>query len=191
MSETTTPVAATPVTSTCAIRSRDFHAAKEHRVSWTGGALRHVVDALAGAPVAITIDSQTGHTVVGAVLLGLRNSMYGGSYELLVRYPDGHVTAHLVFNLGEVIIPLGITGGDEYAQSAKWTALDTYRKESGAAISRAQKEHGEGRTSAGRWVSRAELDQVSVTYEPSERLPYSERRELRGHWTYRIADLKS
>lgn len=184
MSNTTTAPVATALV--CAISARDFGSKKEHRVSWTAGALRHVIAALNGAPVAVTTDGQTGSTEVGAVLVGIRPGGSGNSDRILISY-QGQITAYLIFTLGEVIIPLA----DEMGRTgAKWVALESYRKEARAASFKAQREHGEGRQEGGRWETSLGADYVVVSYRPDERLPYLEQAKLRGFWEYPLDALE-
>ena len=45
---------------------------------WNDGPMRHVIDALNGTPVVIVIDKRTGFTLVGAVLVDVRQRRHGG-----------------------------------------------------------------------------------------------------------------
>lgn len=176
---------------TTAISSRDFGNAKDYRVEWTAGALRHVIKALDGAPVALTVDGQTGHTVMNVVLVSLRTSFYGDHAELIVRYPAGHETAHLVFKLGEVIIPLAETEKHRNTSGPKWQALKTYDEEKAAAVARAQREHGETEGRAwGVWAAKPALRYVYVEYTPSTGNPhFADKWGKRGFWTYGLETL--
>lgn len=173
---------------TTAITARDFVSPKDHRrLQWNSGAMRHVIAALAGTPVMIITDSQTGSAQLGAILKGVRHGRYGNSDELLVEY-RGRVTAFQLFTVGDTIIPLvdetGTTG-------AKWIALDTYRIEKSKAVVKACTEHGasEGRE-WGEWSAKLFIDTAQVTYTPHVSNPhYVDRAGERGLWEYRIADL--
>lgn len=175
---------------TTAISARDFTPAKDHRrVQWNSGAMRHVIAALAGAPVMIITDSQTGSTMLGAILRGVRHGVYGNSDELLVEY-RGRVTAYKLFTVGEMIVPLVDEMG---RQGAKWVAIDSYRTERSAAIQLAQREHGETEGRGwGNWEAGLFIDTVQVTYKPSTGNPhFADKAGERGYWEYRIADLNN
>lgn len=186
MTETITP---TSTGNTTAITARDFTPATDHRhVAWNAGALRHVIAALNGAPVVITLDVQTGNTMIGAVLIGVRHGVRSNHPEVLVRYYTGQVVAHTIFNLGEVIIPLV---DETDTQGAKWKSLASYRSERAAAITKANAEHGksEGRE-WGKWDAKLFVDTAQVTYKPHVHNPhYADRTGERGLWEYAVADL--
>lgn len=110
--------------STAVIKASDFYETgdnKDTRDGWKSGALRHVVAALAGSPVVLITDKQTGHAVIGAKLIGLSHSV-GGGETLVYEFGDGSRSAALVFTLGSVIVPLE-------SPQAKWDALDRFREE--------------------------------------------------------------
>lgn len=161
-------------TSSCAIRAQDFSSSTRDvsRDRWTDGKLRHVSAALAGTPVAITVDSGTGHTIIGARLGGLNTSLAGGaSLEVFSTYDQDGVTHeqqtnYLQFSLGDTIIPL--PEPDARMDSAKWRALDSYRSESSEAIRVAQAVAAEeGRNvSWGKWEATPMRNYVSVSYTP-------------------------
>lgn len=171
-----------------AISARDFTPAQDQRrVQWNSGAMRHVIAALAGAPVMIITDAQTGSAQLGAVLRGVQYGRYGNSDELLVEY-RGRVTAFKLFTVGETIVPLVDEMG---RKSAKWVALDSYRNEKSKAVAKACTEHGasEGRE-WGEWTAKLFIDTAQVTYKPSTGNPhYNDRTGERGLWTYSITDL--
>lgn len=159
-------------TSTTAIHVRDFSARTTDvdRDMWTAGKMRHVIDALNGSPVAITVDGQTGHTVIGVRLVGIVPG--GNGDHARVRIESSHETetgavacstqAHLLFTLGPVITPLMPAAGD-----AKWHALDTHREECSAAIAYASARHGEVEGRAwGSWTAAPGARDVTVTYRP-------------------------
>lgn len=171
----TTATATAPVTAElpqatypCAIRARDFShdTTDPNRDLWSAGTLRHVIAALAGTPVAVTTDNQTGHTVCGARLVGLTCS--GDRVIVEHRYGPGPTdvqrTNYLLFALGDTIVPLASGAGTP----AKFAATGSHRDEVSAAIRAAQAAHGdvEGR-SWGRWTGRCEREGVYVRYTPS------------------------
>jgi hypothetical protein len=172
---------------TTAISARDFTPARdERRVEWNTGALRHVVAALAGAPVMIITDAQTGTAMLGAKLISVQHSVRSNYDELVVEYL-GQRTAFKVFNIGEVIVPLV----DEPGRGVKWEALASYRIERSKAIAKACTEHGvvEGRE-WGKWDAKLFTSTAQVTYTPSKENPhYADKTGERGYWEYRIADL--
>jgi hypothetical protein len=179
-----------PTTTTCAVKASDF----SHRTTdplrdeWTAGKLRHLIAALDGTPVIVTVDRQTGHTLVGVELVGLRASFASSNVEVGVRsqYTDGtSVTCwHLAFSLGSTIIPLGDS-------QAKWNALRSYGDEQSAAIQRAQAEHGEPEGRAwGEWDATLGHHHVGVTYTPHTTNPaFADRWGERGYWIYNVASL--
>jgi hypothetical protein len=173
-----------PTTTTCAVKASDFshRTTDPQRTEWTAGKLRHLIAALDGAPVIVTVDRQTGHTLVGVELVGLRASFM----SIRSQYADnsGDVVWHLAFSLGDTIIPL-------VDNQAKWNALRSYGDEQSAAIQRAQAEHGEpeGR-SWGEWDATLGHHHVNVTYAPHTTNPaFAGRWGERGSWTYGVANL--
>lgn len=173
---------------TTAISARDFTPAKDQRrVQWNSGAMRHVIAALAGAPVMIITDSQTGSVRLGAILREVRYGRHGNSDELLVEY-QGRVTAFKLFTIGETIVPLVDEMG---RQGAKWMALDSYRIEGSKAVAKACTEHGasEGRE-WGEWTAKLFIDTAQVTYKPHTSNPhFVDKAGERGFWEYSISDL--
>jgi hypothetical protein len=155
-------------TSTAAIKSTDFEYRRAdsmfreiHHKEWTEGMLRHVIAALDGARVAITTDNQTGHTIIGAKLVGF-SSTPNVDRGLLIEYPDGHRLVVHIFQLGETIIPLEQAG----LKDAKWTALETYRNERAAAHPLfLAKMNGVKPTGTGTWESRVTRKGVVVSYQ--------------------------
>lgn len=157
--------------SSCAIRAQDFNrnTADPNRALWFAGVMRHVVAALAGAPVAITVDNQTGHTEIGVTLVRVSSTL-AGSQAVVIRRPSGDETAFPLFGIGDTIIPLvdPITAGG----GAKWRALDSHRNETSDAIRLAQESYGPSAGRAyGRWTATCERQGVSVRYEPSRNAP--------------------
>lgn len=150
------------MTTSTAIRAQDFSpsTADTLRGKWTAGKLRHLIAALDGAPVAITIDSATGFALVGAKLVGLGH-LYGHGWPTLTVEHNGQRTAYGTCELGDTIIPLEDTG-----RGAKWDALGSYRQERMAAIASVRAEHeAQGRT-YGRWNAEPCGTSTLVTYEP-------------------------
>jgi hypothetical protein len=109
-----------------------------------------VIDTLNGAPVAITTDKQSGHTLVGAQLIA--------AFELA----DGtsQTTHYQVSNLGETIIPL-----DETGRGAKWAALQAHRAEHSAAMTIVQRMHP---GVDGKWTMTSGEDYVDVKCAPQQ-----------------------
>lgn len=156
-------------TTTCIICAEDFQpsTADPNRGRWEVGAMRHVIEALAGQPVIITTDRGTGHSLVNVTLLRVTGTRGGRGHSVVVqsKFEDGTEAsvAYPLYKLGAAIIPMG----PDHGKGAKWIALDTHRDEASAAIRRAQAEHGEaeGRTNGG-WSARLGFCDVSVSYNP-------------------------
>jgi len=161
------PAALPTMVSSCVVLASDFSNSLSDpvRERWTGGKLRHLIDALRGEPVVITTDAGNGHTIVGARLhmnLGRPNERVDVEYRVSddlvqrVNYP--------MVGIGAAIIPLTQAG-----HGAKWDALDSYRVERMNAVMAVQKIHGdpEGR-SWGTWHAspRGEQGRIVVSYEP-------------------------
>lgn len=152
---------------TSRIRARDFapRTTTPGRDDWTVGKLRHVIAALAGAPVILTVDDQTGHTVIGVTLEGTYG--VGSDASVIVNYGT-RTTRHYLFSLGDTIIPLTNPAG---GSGHKWVALNMYRDEVSAAIRLAQARHGEVEGRAwGAWEGTCTAAGVHVTYTPSPEL---------------------
>lgn len=160
------------MSTTCVITARDFIGKRVNgKAEWTAGMLRHVIAALAGSPVVVTTDAQTGHSLVNAKLVGVRP---GWDYPVLtIEMPqsDGetYTTTPLIFKLGETITPLDPTASA--GPGAKWAALDTYRKEGAAAMAYVQAQRPESRKWWGVWKMTPGLRNVAVTYTPSKGNP--------------------
>lgn len=157
---------------TCAITARNFYDSRVNgRAEWTAGMLRHVVAALAGRPVAITTEAQTGHTLLNATLVDVRS---GWDYPVLtIEMPlsDGETyrTTPLIFKLGETIVPLDPPASA--GPDAKWTALNTYRNEKSAALEYVKAQRPEASEWWGVWKMTPGLRNVVVTYTPSKGNP--------------------
>jgi hypothetical protein len=114
------------------IRPKDFSSlvtdpAHTHN-TWSSGALRHVIDALAGRPVLIVTDKQTGHVERGSLV----RVFYGGPSRgdrVEVRHEHG-TTTHWLPGVGEIIDDC-----EDFAlTNAKYAALDAQRVEARQAI---------------------------------------------------------
>lgn len=159
-------------TSAAAIQASDFSdlTTDTDRNDWTEGKIRHVIAALDGQPVAITVDKMTGHTMIGVRLIAVSAGGGGDHARVAVeaQYEDGTTqrTAFLLFKLGPVItpIPQGRTGKD-----AKWAALDSWRDERSAALEVARNERANQLLTggAGRLVAKPTAHDVEVTWEPN------------------------
>jgi hypothetical protein len=166
MTHTTQTDARPATTCTTAITAADFSPSTTdvNRDTWTAGKVRLLVDALAGAPVVLVADRQTGFALVGAVLTRVVES------DRVVVRTEHNDTAYSLRNLGPVVMPLTDT-------RAKWDAVSTWGRISSAAIRAARAEHGEAEGRAwGRWSAnvntlcpavRGDGWQVQVTYTPS------------------------
>lgn len=169
-------------TSTTVIRARDFSdsTTDADRDTWTLGKLRHVIAALDGAPVAITVDRLTGHTEVGVRLVGIACGRFVDHGPVVERTLSDGTTQRTIFSrhsIGDTITPLD-------RSSAKWTATDSVRNEASAAIRLARAEH-EAAHAYGRWTATPGLDYVDVTYTPQNGPGAGER----GWWRYSLAAL--
>lgn len=122
-------------TSTSVIDVYDFSSRTTDvlRDTWTAGKMRHVINALAGSPVVITVDRRSGHSRIGVTLVGVTRGRYDSTgYRVQVRDDHG-VTNFRLDNIGAVIVPL-------VADNAKWEAIERARLERMAAISKARAE---------------------------------------------------
>lgn len=155
--------------SSTAIKSTDFeyrgkggdHALQRdrHHREWTEGMLRHVMAAVGQTPVVITIDNRTGHTLIGAKLIGFASTR-NVDRGVMIEYPGGQRLVHHLWKFGEVIIPLE-------AEGAKWRALDTYREEIAASYDLfTAKFDGVKPTGTGTWERRVTQRGVTVSYQP-------------------------
>jgi hypothetical protein len=146
-------------TTSTAIRARDFSNSTTDvlRDRWTEGKLRHVIAALNGAPVVVTLDRQTGHTVVGATLVRT-GSTYSYDSALIVGTEYG-TCGYFLPSVGDTIVPLlepVVTKG------AKWVALDSWRLEQGAAIALAREARPD--LDYGKWEATPCKNSVVVRY---------------------------
>lgn len=189
---TTTATDLPVYTSVCTILARDFSTstADVNRDRWTPGKLRHVIAALAGVPVVVTVDRQTGHTLVGAQLVRAFNGGPGRGERVAIkiRFADGteNVTNYYLPSVGGAITPLARPEGCK--SDPKWVATDSYRREVSAAIQTAQARHGEceGRC-WGAWSGECAEYGVMVSYRPSTGNPhYKDKWGTMGAW--RITD---
>jgi hypothetical protein len=152
--------------STTAILASDFsdRTTDVLRDRWTLGKLRHVIKALAWAPVAITTEAQTGGTLIGARLLDAFDGgpSRGNRLTIQTELSDGttQTTNYRADSLGLAIIPLA---DERTGMGPKWAALDSWREEKRAAIDLARAAHPDW--SYGRFEATPAGDHVSVTFE--------------------------
>lgn len=99
--------------------------------AWNEGPMRHVITALGGSPVVIVMDKRTGFTLVGAVLVDVRERHSGGQGIAVStedsktpQNPQG-ITVYSLRSVG-VIIPLQSTthGQREMAMQAERRELE-------------------------------------------------------------------
>lgn len=168
------------------ITARDLGARPDHNgnAEWTAGGLRRVVDGLDGAPVVINLDKHTGYTAIGVVLVQVRDGGPGTSAQVLVRYTEGGQTWetwHLVFMLGETIVPL--TRGDD-GLAHKWTIRRALSDERSAAIAQVRADNPGSADWWGKWEATPLVHGMSVTYTPSTGNPaFADRWGEFRHWT--------
>lgn len=179
---------------TCAIRAQDFSqlTTDDDRNRWTGGKMRHVLAALGDAPVVITTDNQTGHTLVNVTLTGLRTGWAGCGYELGIHseFSDGTGSTlwHRLDSIGDTIIPLTDAG-----EGAKWRATRSFNDEASYAVELAQAQHGAGNGREwGNWRTSVGYSEVSVRYTPypatyADVAPRGER----GFWVYKLEECRA
>lgn len=175
----TATATAAPSTSACAITARDFESStasvnwKELR--WSVGALRHVVTALDGAPVAVVTDKRTGHAEVGSRLVGTlaNGTSIGADGPRLVveRTLSDGTTQRTNFRVEDIgtIIPLAESG-----TGAKWVALDLMRKESAAATAWAREQAKAATWTYGKTSTTHFVDFIDVRYESQGEGPRSD-----------------
>lgn len=86
---------------------------------WTAEKLEHVIKALNGAPVIITLDKLTSFTVIGATI-----ALNDARDQLVVTMEhDPEPTRYSFFTLGSEIIPIGNMGVLRAAREAWKAAL--------------------------------------------------------------------
>lgn len=101
------------------ISARDFHLRMDEPGvdSWTAEKLEHVIKALNGAPVIITLDTLTSFTVIGATI-----ALNDARDQLVVTMEHDPEPSHYnFFTLGSEIIPIGAMGALRAARDA-WKA---------------------------------------------------------------------
>lgn len=132
------------------------------RDRWTAGKLRHVIAAAAGRRVIITTDKQTGHTLIGARLEGLRQTPGYGTYQYLYawEYAPGKIqrTWGRVDDLGPAII--GMDCGLHFP------AMELHREERSAAIKAAREAMPD--CTYGAWEATPGADYVVVRFTPQK-----------------------
>lgn len=126
---------------------------------WTPGTLRHVIKALDGSPVVVTIDG-SGHTRINVTLAF--NEATGQ-----VEITDKHGTLRYDASwIGDTIVPL-------IASEAKWKAVDSYRGESKVALELVRRELKEGEAGTwGTWSTVPQRNGVDVSYKPKTTNPH-------------------
>jgi hypothetical protein len=91
------------------LQARDFHVSEDETGTdaWTAEKLDHVLAAINGAPVIITVDARTNFTVIGATI-----ALSNARDELVVKTVDNEdETFRFDFSaLGSEIIPIGPIG---------------------------------------------------------------------------------
>lgn len=132
---------------------------------WNAGGLRHVIKALAGAPVVIELDNQTGYVQMGVTLVDVRGRFSGGDGIAVAnaqcvtpQNPQG-ITVFSDRAVG-VIIPMD--GGN-----AKWDALESERREHAIALTLFQSRF-EGSPTDGKWEMNSFVSEVHVSYSPGK-----------------------
>lgn len=184
--------------STCIIRAQDFSDSlkDDDRNRWTGGKMRHVLAAIGDAPVVITTDKMTGHTMVNVRLAGLRTGWAGCGYEVGIvdtyeGCPEGGRTVwHRLDSIGDTIVPLALDGT---RTDAKWVATRSFNDEASYAVELAQAQHGKAAGREwGNWKAHVGYSEVSVTYTPypSTYADVAPRGE-RGFWSYKLDECRA
>lgn len=151
------------------INARDFdsNVTNPNRDLWNGGAMRHLIAALDGGPVAIVTDKLTGFTEVNVILGGVRQS---SEVRIDYRWDTGvgevnRIWHHLT-KIGTVVI-LG------HNNNARWTAFDTYRTERMNATLRARDELaaelGTEEIPVGKWSCTQGADRIDVYFRSKDR----------------------
>jgi len=132
------------------------------RNEWTPGKLRLVIAAAAGRRVVITTDKQTGHTLIGARLRGMRRTPGYGTYQVLVEweYAPGKTqgTWTSTFSIGPAITVMD--------GPLRFAAADLAREESSAAIAAARAALPE--CTYGAWKSTPQAEGVRVAFTPQK-----------------------
>lgn len=151
--------AAPAITYTTAIRASDLSPSTDdvNRNRWTTGKLRYLVAALDGAPVAVTTDTQTGHTEIGVTLVGTSKG------RLHVQGQGPRPVAFHDFNIGATVIPLVDT-------RAKWTMVRAWMDDASKAI-RMAKAIAPATCDWGKWTANVDTatpgGRITVSYHPS------------------------
>lgn len=160
-------------TYTAAIEAADFSSstADVNHNRWTAGTLRHVIDALDGAPILLV--DMNGFTRVGVTLSKIRETPGFGGHQVLVHDtyqteagPVTRGTWHSVSDL-RMIVPLPTDRHDNARPSnVKHEAIRTHREESSAAVKHARPFFEAAGCVYGKYTTRAGFGYVDVTYEP-------------------------
>lgn len=159
-----------------ALAPTDFRAPLNHTKTWTEGALRHVIAALAGEPALVVLDSGTGHSAV-AVLDGLTSTRFH-RYGIRLLFAGGDPVVHDLHSLG-MIIPITKAGA-----RAKSTARSSLYAEHRAALAIAKERLGD---SAARWHVVPTGSYVHVTREKAAGVPSDGIRLSLGEIADRLA----
>jgi hypothetical protein len=154
------------------------------RSQWTVGKMRHVVAALGGAEVIVVTDRGTGHAVQGRLVAAFEGGpSRGARLTVETDLPEGKTTrTHYFMANVSTVIQLTLSPADIAMAGAKWRALESYRKESMAAIEVARARHPEW--DYGAWKGTPCDGLVSVTYtsqKPGDR--------TFGHETVSLSEL--
>lgn len=149
---------------------------------WTAGKMRHVIDALAGVPVIVTTDKNSGSTLVGAQLTGLADE--GRRVVVQYRADAVHAVHHHLWDIGEAITPLYELHMPGTA--AKWRAIKAYRAEQTTAIDAARKAFPDV-DRYGVWSAVPVLRSTYVTYTPHKRVPSGKDGGRAWHGQYHLA----
>jgi hypothetical protein len=166
------------------INARDFNNNTRDplRDRWTVGTLHHVVKALAGRPVAITVDKSTGHTLFNVTLEVAYSG--GNGPRLRVAYNYGrNITDYRTDDIG-MIMTMPIDGFDR----ARWDALDSHRQHCSAGIDIVRKSKDAESRQWGKWSATVgDGGTVHVRYAPHTGNPhFADRCGKSGSWTVRV-----
>jgi hypothetical protein len=170
-------------TSTTVIKASDFsnNTTDVNRNTWTPGTMRMASEALAGAPVAIVCDRQTGHTVLNA-RLGSVVALYHGGMGVQVTYAINEegkeqTTNFRLHDIGDTIVPLVET-------DAKWRAIRRFSDERGAAITLAMATDKARGCDWGVWDATVHERQWHVSYTPHMGNPaFADKRGTYQWWS--------
>lgn len=146
------------------ITPQDFsdYTTDKDRHQWTPGKLRHVIAALQGRRCIITAEAQTGFTLIGARLHGLRQTPGYGTYQILVEweYEPGksNRTWYSVMSIGAAIIGMDC--------DLRFPAAELLRNENAAALTAAREFLPE--CTYGAWKATPGPDYVVARFTPQK-----------------------